>query len=30
MAAKGPTIYEDYRDSEGNLVKMTAGEGIQY
>lgn len=30
MEAKGQTIYEDYRDSEGNLVKMTAGEGIQY
>lgn len=26
----GQTIYEDYTDSEGNPVKMTAGEGIKY
>ena len=26
----GQTIYEDYADSDGNLVKMTAGEGIKY
>lgn len=30
QAEKGQTIYEDYTDSEGNLVKMTAGEGIKY
>ena len=28
--ANGQTIYEDYTDEEGNLVKMTAGEGINY
>ena len=28
--SNGQTIYEDYTDSEGNLVKMTAGEGIKY
>lgn len=27
---KGLTIYEDETDAEGNLVKMTAGEGIKY
>ncbi|WP_455498867.1 DUF4843 domain-containing protein [Coprobacter sp.] len=30
MEAKEQTVYEDYRDSNGNLVKMTAGEGINY
>lgn len=30
MEAKGQTVYEDYRDSNGNPVKMTAGEGIKY
>lgn len=30
MEAKGETVYEDYRDENNNLVKMTAGEGIQY
>ena len=28
--SNGQTIYEDYTDSEGNPVKMTAGEGIKY
>lgn len=30
MEAKNQTVYEDYNDSNGNPVKMTAGEGIKY
>lgn len=28
MEAKGETVYEDYKDSEGKPVKMTSGKGI--
>ena len=28
--AQGTPVYEDYRDEEGNPVKMTVGDGINY